>query len=67
MNSSDSYGTATILETKVIPFNSLTTDLLEFEHDPSCRTKEGLYKEMCKVYPNFNENEIVTLVYFVLK
>lgn len=38
---------------------------IKCEHDPKCRTKQGLLKELKRVYENFSEKEIVTLVYFV--
>ncbi len=57
-------GTAEIVETKVMSFASIPNELLENEHDPNCREWQGLFNEMKRVYPNFYEWEVVTLVYF---
>lgn len=47
-------------------FNQLSDHILRHEHDPSCRTVEGLFNEMCRVYPGFQRNEEVTVVDFWL-
>ena len=54
------------LETHVMNFNELTDADLVYEHDPSCRTVEGLLKELKRVYPDFAENDEVTLITFYL-
>lgn len=36
------------------------------EHDPECRTYEGLLKIMKETYNNFDENEAVTVVWFTI-
>ena len=53
------------IKTKVKPFTSLlnSPDLL-LEHDPACRTYSGLFDVMQEIYPDFEESEIVTVVYF---
>lgn len=60
-------GTAEIIETKVVPFDSIRDGMLKDEHDPSCRTWGGLLIEMQRVYPTFSDGEVVTLVYFKFK
>jgi len=47
-------------------FHQLRDHMLRHEHDPSCRTVEGLFTEMCRIYPGFQRNEEVTLVDFWL-
>ncbi|HFI2210296.1 TPA: hypothetical protein ACGPPQ_002877 [Pseudomonas aeruginosa] len=47
-------------------FNQLRDHMLRQEHDPSCRTVEGLFAEMCRVYPGFQRNDVVTVVDFWL-
>ena len=53
-----------IIFTRVLPFGALLDSDLELEHDPACRTIEGLAEVMHKVYTDFDEREIVTLVEF---
>lgn len=55
-----------ILATRVLPFNEVTDADLKNEHDPSCRTVEGLAIEMKRVYPEFELTDEVTLVEFIL-
>ena len=55
-----------ILATRVLPFNEVTDADLKNEHDPSCRTVEGLAVEMKRVYPEFDLTDEVTLVEFIL-
>lgn len=55
---------AEILFTQTFVFFSLLNSDLENEHDPACRTYNGLLKEMDRVYPGFDEREIVTIVHF---
>lgn len=57
---------AKIKNTKVFRFSDITDKDLELEHDPSCRSLDGLTIEMQRVYKDFNVNEIVTLVFFEL-
>lgn len=48
------------------PFNLLTDHWLRDEHDPSCRTVDGLLTEMQRVYPGFKPTEKVTVINFEL-
>jgi hypothetical protein len=54
------------LSTTTYGFNELRDEMLADEHDPACRTVDGLFKVMCEVYPGFSRNEVVTLVRFNL-
>jgi hypothetical protein len=58
---------ASVAAVAAVPFYRLKdSGLLEFEHDPACRTYGGLLKVMQDTYPGFKEEEIVTLVFFKL-
>ncbi|MNN55224.1 hypothetical protein D3C81_1700860 [compost metagenome] len=52
------------LLTELRRFNTLTAADLSDEHDPACRTPEGLLAVMQRLYPGFQADEIVTLVHF---
>ena len=52
------------ITTVVMRFSDLTDADLADEHDEKCRTVDGLYRVMRKVYPGFDRREIVTLVSF---
>lgn len=54
------------LTTQLRLFNTLTAADLRDEHDPSCRTPEGLLQVLQQIYPGFQADETVTLVHFVL-
>jgi len=62
--SGESIGWVEIISVKIFPFVLITGDELFYEHDPSCRTYEGLLKEMKTVYPDFTEVEVVTALGF---
>ncbi len=53
-----------ILLTKCKRFKDITEEDIENEHDPVCRTTNGLYKVMKRTYPDFGKNEIITIVKF---
>jgi len=57
-------GFAGFNKTKALPFNAIKDEDLVDEHDPNCRTYSGLLKGMKEIYPDFDEREIVTLIYF---
>ncbi len=46
-------------------FSNLNDMLLEHEHDPECRTVDGLFKAMKEVYPGFKRTDDITLVFFI--
>ena len=49
---------------KAMRFCDLTDRDLELEHDPECRTVNGLRKKMKEFYTDFDTREIVTLFFF---
>lgn len=55
---------AKIVGTKLVRFCDLFDNDLEYEHDPNCRTVDGLSKVLSNIYPLFDRRELVTLVYF---
>ena len=55
---------AKILNVKAMSFHDLKDSDLIYEHDPKCRSVKGLTKVMKDVYNNFDERELITLVYF---
>ena len=59
--------TCDIEETKLIRFKDIRLHILKYEHDSECRTLDGLHDVMLEVYPGFDEDEIVTVVYFMIK
>ena len=54
------------LETELRLFRDLDEDALRFEHDPDCRTPQGLLAVLRIHYPGFGEDETVTLCHFDL-
>lgn len=58
------WGYAKIKDIKIMPFESITDNMITNEHDPSCRDISGLFQAMVDVYPRFISKELVTLIYF---
>ncbi|QDJ96540.1 hypothetical protein Xoosp13_354 [Xanthomonas phage Xoo-sp13] len=52
--------------TRTIKFSELEACDVKHEHDPACRTIDGLFKVMQEVYPGFTREEDVTLIYFII-
>ena len=52
------------LETGQRVFRDLDEAALRFEHDPDCRTPAGLFARLSIHYPDFSEDEVVTLCHF---
>lgn len=52
------------IETRAMRFCDLQDADLVNEHDAQCRTVAGLLAKMREFYPDFDEREIVTLVFF---
>ncbi len=50
---------------KVKRFRDIREQDLALEHDPQCRTWNGLSTTMKKLFDDFDETEIVTMVYFM--
>jgi hypothetical protein len=61
----DKYlGIAHIVNTKAMRLMDIQEDDLLLEHDPSCRTWQGLHDELVRVYGSIDKREIITLVLF---
>lgn len=54
-----------VKEIRILAFRDIRKDDLKFEHDPTCRTRTGLLREMRRAYPDFSEGEPVVLVTYV--
>ncbi len=52
---------------KVKRFRDIREQDLSFEHDPQCHTYNGLFTTMKKLFDDFDEMEIVTMVYFTIE
>lgn len=52
------------LQTELKRFDALTAQDLRFEHDPRCRTVQGLLAELRRHYPGFDPDDVVTLCHF---
>jgi hypothetical protein len=66
----DIKGAIIVRRVIVMPFKELACidiPMLASEHDPACRTYDGLLETMREIYPDFIEQEIVTLVFFEIK
>jgi hypothetical protein len=59
-----SLSAAVPLETELKKFLALSARELQFEHDPHCRTIEGLLLELQRIYPGFDPGEDVTVCTF---
>jgi len=53
-----------ITRTHTLPFEEIPAAWLAVEHDPACRTREGLLAVMQDIYPGFEETDLVTVVLF---
>jgi len=45
-------------------FVAIPNALLRLEHDPDCRTWFDLLREMERIYPDFDKDDEVTIVFF---
>lgn len=57
-------GPANVKFTQVMKFDEIEAHIHNFNHDPDCRTRKGIFKELCELYEAFDVKEIVTLVWF---
>jgi len=56
---------ATLVGKAFIPFMLIPDEWLAYEHDPNCRTREGLLTHGMKpAYPGFTETKFVTVLLF---
>jgi hypothetical protein len=51
---------------KLKRFRDIREQELSVEHDPQCRTWSDLFATMKKLYDDFDEMEIVTMIYFTI-
>jgi hypothetical protein len=58
---------AVVTGLKVKRFRDIREQDLAVEHDPQCRSWNDLFATMKKLYDDFDEMEIVTMVYFTLE
>lgn len=52
---------------KVKRFRDIREQDLSVEHDPQCRSWNDLFATMKKLYDDFDEMEIVTMIYFTIE
>jgi hypothetical protein len=55
---------AVVTGLKVKRFRDIRERELSIEHDPQCRRWNDLFLTLSKLYDDFDETEIVTLIYF---
>lgn len=48
-------------------FKNIKAVELKREHDPLCRGRKGLLRAMKLAYPDFREDEVVTIVTYVVR
>jgi len=60
----EAIGAARVVSVLKIPFKDVTNFDVENEHDPKCRTIEGLFDELNSVYKDFSVEDNVCIVYF---
>ena len=53
-----------IMRVLVVRFADLRAIDIEHEHDESCRTLDGLYYELTRIYKDFRRHETVTVLTF---
>jgi hypothetical protein len=59
------YGLGYISGVLTLPLNQIPEEILKFEHDPSCRTSEGIITEMRNVYgEGLKEDSPTTVLFF---
>jgi len=62
------YGMAHVLGVMTVCLNRVPESVLALEHDPSCRTREGIIAEMQKVYGDgLKEDAPTTVLFFELE
>ncbi|HNI42698.1 MAG TPA: hypothetical protein PK272_08510, partial [Methanoregulaceae archaeon] len=52
---------------KVKRFRDIREQELSVEHDPQCHTWNGLFSTMKKLFDDFDETEIVTMIFFTVE
>ena len=57
---------AVVKKLLICRFGELKKRDLSCEHDPNCRTVDGLFNALSEIYPGFSNNSVVTVIYFKL-
>lgn len=57
-------GAGVVVGKALLPVELVPESFLQYEHDPACQTLPGLLAELKKVYPDFSENDHVTVLIF---
>lgn len=56
-----------ILGVLAVTLGTIPSEYIEINHDPSCRTRKGLLREMKRVYgSHVDQSDIVTVLYYKL-
>lgn len=67
-NTGAPVGRVVVVGVLSMPFSELPAELLTYEHDPACRTRQGLLQEMRRVYgKSFKKEDVVTVLVFKKK
>jgi len=53
-----------IVDQKVMKYEDIPREDFKLMHDQNCNSYEAMKEEMKRIYGDFNEKEIVTLLYF---
>jgi len=57
---------AIIKKLLICRFNEIEKKDILCEHDPKCRTIDGLFDVLSEIYSGFSNNSVVTIIYFKL-
>jgi len=57
-------GEAKIVGVLVTELENIPESVLQLEHDPACRTKEGIEKELRTIYGNLSDDATITVLFF---
>lgn len=58
--------TSILVGKALLPAYLIPEDLLKYDHDPACRNLANLFSEMRRMYPDFSERNLVTVLLFNL-
>ncbi len=53
-----------VVNQKVMKFEDIPKEDFKLVHDPACQTYDSMLEEMKRIYGDFCEREVVTLLYF---
>lgn len=63
-NSSRPIFNCEVVEQKVLKYEDIPREDFKLMHDSSCQSYDSMLEEMKKIYGDFSDKEIVTLLYF---